>query len=75
MRRGSITWQMNLGRDVEHVAERTGTTPDVLRQFYDRPDLDASLRRRITDFEGIDITEHSDPTDIDDEFDDDEEDQ
>ncbi|MDB9301257.1 site-specific integrase [Halorubrum ezzemoulense] len=72
IRRGSITWQLNLGRDLEDVAERAATTPDVLRRYYDRPDLDAALRRRITDFEGIDITEHSDPTDIGDEINDEE---
>lgn len=68
IRRGSITWQLNLGRDIEDVAERAATTPDVIRRYYDRPDLDASLRRRITDFDGIDITEHSDPSDIDDDL-------
>lgn len=68
IRRGSITWQLNLGRDPPDVAERAGTTPRVLKRYYDRPDLDAALRRRVTDFDGIDITEHSDPSDIDDEL-------
>ncbi len=64
-RRGSITWQLNIGRDPADVAARAATTPQVIRRYYDRPDLDAELRRRITDFDGIDICEHSDPTDID----------
>ncbi|EJN61566.1 tyrosine-type recombinase/integrase [Halogranum rubrum] len=63
-RRGSITWQLNIGRSIEDVADRAATTPDVIRRYYDRPDLDEDLRRRITDFDGIDICEHSDPTDV-----------
>ena len=71
IRRGSITWQLNLGRDIEDVAERAATTPDVIRRYYDRPDLDAALRRRVTEFDEIDITEHSDPSDVDDDLDED----
>ncbi len=63
-RRGSITWQLNLGRDPVDVAARAATTPQVIRRYYDRPDLDAELRRRITEFDNIDICEHSDPTDV-----------
>jgi len=68
VRRGSITWQLNIGRDPGDVAARAATTPQVIRRYYDRPDLDAELRRRITSFDGIDICEHSDPTDVDDEL-------
>jgi len=64
-RRGSITWQLNIGRSIGDVADRAATTPDVIRRYYDRPDLDDDLRRRITDFDGIDICEHTDPTDFD----------
>ncbi len=64
-RRGSITWQLNIGREPSDVAARAATTPQVIRRYYDRPDLDAELRRRITEFDGIDICEHSDPTDVD----------
>ena len=63
-RRGSITWQLNIGRQPADVAARAATTPQVIRRYYDRPDLDAELRRRITQFDGIDICEHSDPTDF-----------
>ncbi|MGB9962374.1 tyrosine-type recombinase/integrase [Halobacterium sp. MBLA0001] len=66
-RHGSITWQLNIGRSVEKVANRAGTTPGVIRRYYDQPDLDAELRRRITDFDGIDICKHEDPTDVDSE--------
>lgn len=64
IRRGSITWQQNIGRSIEDVADRAATTPDVIRRFYDRPDLDQDLRRRITQFDGIDLCEHSRPEDI-----------
>ena len=69
VRRGSITWQLNIGRSIQDVADRAATTPDVIRRYYDQPDLDEELRRRITDFDGIDLTKHSDPTDINEEID------
>jgi site-specific recombinase XerD len=69
IRRGSITWQLNIGRSVENVADRGATTPSVIRRYYDRPDLDEELRRRITEFDGIDLCKHLDPTDLDEEFD------
>jgi site-specific recombinase XerD len=69
VRRGSITWQLNIGRSVVDVADRAATTPDVIRRYYDRPDLDEDLRRRISDFDGIDLCKHSDPTDVNEEFD------
>ncbi|SEQ00586.1 tyrosine-type recombinase/integrase [Natrinema salaciae] len=69
VRRGSITWQLNIGRSVQDVADRAATTPDVIRRYYDRPDLDSELRRRITDFDGIDLCKHSDPSDINEEID------
>lgn len=46
------------------VAARAATTPGVIRRYYDRPDLDAELSRRITEFEGIDICQHRSPNDI-----------
>lgn len=69
VRRGSITWQLNIGRDPNDVAARAATTREVLRRYYDSPDLDAELRRRITEFDAIDICEHSDPTDVDEDID------
>lgn len=68
IRRGSITWQLNIGRSIEDVADRAGTTPGVIRRYYDQPDLDEDLRRRISHFDAIDITEHQVPSDIDDEL-------
>jgi integrase len=63
-RRGSITWQLNIGRSIQNVAARAGTTPDVIRRYYDKPSLDAELRRRITEFNGIDVCKHSVPEDV-----------
>lgn len=68
-RRGSITWQLNIGRSIEDVAVRAATTPGVIRRYYDRPDLDEDLRRRITDFDEIDICQHEKPEDVDEELD------
>ena len=70
LRHTSITWQLNIGRSIQDVAARAGTTPGVIRRYYDQPDLDAELRRRITDFEQIDICEHQDPTDFNEEVED-----
>jgi len=69
IRRGSITWQLNIGRKIEDVAARAATTPGVIRRYYDRPNLDAELRRRITKFDNIDICKHGDPTDVDEDID------
>lgn len=32
VRRGSITWQLNIGRSIEDVAQRAATTPGVIRR-------------------------------------------
>lgn len=58
IRRGSITWQRNLGIEVSKVASRAATTPDVIRRYYDQPDLDEALDRRRADTEDIDIELH-----------------
>jgi hypothetical protein len=59
---GSITWQLNVGRDPVDVAARAATTSGVIRRYYDQPDLDAELRRWVTQFDDIDICEYSVPT-------------
>lgn len=64
IRRGSITWQRNLGFSSETVAERVAATPNVIRRYYDQPDHAAELERRRADTETIDITEHLSPTDL-----------
>lgn len=65
-RRGSITWQRNLGFSRDVVAERAATTPDVIRRYYDKPDFDDELERRRHQTEQIDIAEHLNPSDLDD---------
>jgi site-specific recombinase XerD len=64
IRRGSVTWQLNLGFNVETVADRVGATPNTIRRYYDKPDYDDELARRREETERIDITEHLRPTDF-----------
>ena len=64
IRSGSITWQLNLGFDVETVAARVASTPGVIRRYYDKPDYDDELARRRDETERIDIREHLHPTDL-----------
>ena len=40
IRRGSVTWQRNLGFDAETVAARAAATPQVIRRYYDDPDYE-----------------------------------
>ena len=65
IRRGSITWQRNLGFDAETVAQRVSATPNTIRRYYDKPDLGDELERRRAETEQIDIEEHLHPTDFD----------
>lgn len=67
IRSGSITWQLNLGFDPETVAKRVAATPGVIRRYYDKPDYDEDLRRRREETQRIDITEHLDPHDLEDD--------
>jgi len=64
IRRGSITWQRNLGFDKETVAGRSGATTDVIERFYDDPDLADELQRRREETGRLDIEEHLHPTDF-----------
>lgn len=65
IRRGSVTWQRNLGFDAETVAARAAATPQVIRRYYDDPDYDAELNRRRGETEQIDIGAHLRPEDLD----------
>ena len=64
IRRGSITWQRNLGFDAETVASRAAATPEVIRRYYDDPDYDDELARRRKETQRIDIEDHLHPTDF-----------
>ncbi|QSG08889.1 tyrosine-type recombinase/integrase [Halapricum desulfuricans] len=66
IRRGSITWQRNLGFSAETVAERAAATPSVIRRYYDDPDYDDELERRRSETAEIDIRNHLHPTDLED---------
>jgi site-specific recombinase XerD len=68
IRHGSITWQRNLGFDEETVAARVAATPQVIRRYYDDPDLDDELERRRNETEDLDITQHLHPTDLGEEL-------
>lgn len=64
VRRGSITWQRNLGFSAETVAERAAATPGTIRRYYDDPDYEDELERRRSQTEDIDITAHLHPDDL-----------
>lgn len=64
IRRGSITWQRNLGFDANTVAKRAAATPDVIRRYYDDPDYEDDLERRRKETERIDIEKHLHLTDL-----------
>ncbi|MGZ0745755.1 tyrosine-type recombinase/integrase [Haloparvum sp. AD34] len=68
IRRGSITWQRNLGFSRETVADRAATTPNVIRRYYDKPEFDDELERRRHETEQIDLIEHLHPTDLDEDL-------
>jgi len=67
IRRGSITWQRNLGFDADTVASRVAATPQVIRRYYDDPDYDDELERRREETQDIDIEDHLHPTDLTDD--------
>lgn len=64
IRRGSITWQRNLGLSAETVAERAAATPSVIRRYYDDPEFGDELERRRGQTEAIDVREHLHPEDL-----------
>lgn len=67
IRRGSITWQRNLGFSEQTVADRAAATPSVIRRYYDDPDYDDELQRRRNETAEIDIEAHLHPTDLSEE--------
>lgn len=69
VRRGSITWQRTIGIDIEKIADRAATTPDVIRRYYDQPDLDESLDRRRATTNSLDIERHHTSDDLDEDDD------
>lgn len=56
IRTGSITWQLNEGLSYVKVAERVAASPETIRRYYDKPDLDEELDRRRPQTEDLDVT-------------------
>ncbi|WP_423745134.1 site-specific integrase (plasmid) [Haladaptatus sp. SPP-AMP-3] len=55
IRTGSITWQLNRGLSYVKVAKRVAASPETIRRYYDKPDLEDELERRRPDTENLDI--------------------
>ncbi|WP_435125312.1 tyrosine-type recombinase/integrase [Halobaculum sp. D14] len=55
IRSGSITWQLNRGIPLEHVAERVNASPEVIARFYDKAADERKMRRREQYTEDLDI--------------------
>lgn len=55
IRTGSITWQLNRGLSYVKVAERVAASPETIRRYYDKADLDDELARRRPDTDDLDI--------------------
>jgi integrase len=59
IRTGSITWQLNCGLSYVKVAERVAASPETIRRYYDKADLDDELARRRPDTDDLDILNQS----------------
>lgn len=46
VRKGSITWQLNQGMPIEHVATRVNASVDVIKRFYDTATKDEEFEQR-----------------------------
>jgi len=55
IRTGSITWQLNNGLDYHEVAARVAAKPSTIRRYYDKPDYDQELQRRLPETQNLDI--------------------
>jgi len=55
IRTGSITWQLNNGISYVKVANRVAASPETIRRYYDKPDHDQELQRRLPETENLDI--------------------
>lgn len=55
IRTGSITWQLNNGLSYVKVAKRVAASPETIRRYYDKPDLDEELARRLPHTQNLDI--------------------
>ncbi|NIB99406.1 site-specific integrase [Halobacterium sp. R2-5] len=55
IRTGSITWQLNRGLSYVKVAERVASSPETIRRYYDKADLDDELARRRPETDDLDL--------------------
>jgi site-specific recombinase XerD len=55
IRTGSITWQLNNGLSYDEVAARVAAKPSTIRRYYDKPDHDEALSRRLPETQNLDI--------------------
>ncbi|QZY01082.1 tyrosine-type recombinase/integrase [Halobaculum rubrum] len=60
IRSGSITWQLNRGVPLEHVAERVNATSKVIERFYDKASGERQMRRREEFTRDLDIDSDDD---------------
>lgn len=56
IRTGSITWQLNNGLSYVKVGKRVASSPETIRRYYDKPNLDEELERRLPETQNLDIT-------------------
>lgn len=55
IRTGSITWQLDQGLSYVRVAKRVAASPETIRRYYDKADLDEELERRRSVTQDLDI--------------------
>lgn len=60
IRSGSITWQLDRGLSYVRVAKRVAASPETIRRYYDKADLDQELERRRSETENLDILNNDD---------------
>lgn len=63
IRSGSITWQLNRGIPLEHVAERVNASPSVIAKFYDKASGERQMRRREQYTRDLDIDDDPEVSD------------
>lgn len=60
VRSGSITWQLDVGIPLEHVAERVNASASVIERFYDKADKRRKMQRREGFVRDLDVGLESD---------------
>jgi len=60
IRTGSITWQLNQGLSYVRVAQRVAASPETIRRYYDKADLQDELERRRSETGDLDVLNEGD---------------